>query len=174
MAENFFDEQSAQSQIKAAIVADYFWAWASVITSVQKRYPSNSQRIAYIDLFAGPGRYENGSASTPVLILERAVQDEEIRNRLVTIFNDKDQSNTASLKKEIEAIPDISILKFTPEIKTGEVGDSMVKEFQNARLIPTFLFVDPFGYKGLSLQLVNSVLNAFAALHRIYLHSQIE
>src|SRR5262245_43647227 len=31
MAGTFFDEQSDQSQIKAAIVADYFWAWAKVI-----------------------------------------------------------------------------------------------------------------------------------------------
>jgi len=36
-AENFFDEQSVQSQTKAGIVADYFSAWACVIISVQKR-----------------------------------------------------------------------------------------------------------------------------------------
>src|ERR1700736_6123205 len=103
MAENFFDEQSAQSQIKAAIVADYFWAWASVIISVQKRFPQHAQRIAYIDLFAGPGRYENGAASTPLLIMERASQDPEIRGGLVAIFNDKDERNTASLEQEINA-----------------------------------------------------------------------
>lgn len=56
MPDDFFAEQSDQSKIKAAIVADYFWAWASVITSVQKRFPDRAQRIAYIDLFAGPGR----------------------------------------------------------------------------------------------------------------------
>jgi three-Cys-motif partner protein len=158
MAENFFDEQTAQSQIKAAIVADYFWAWASVISSVQKRFPNRVQRIAYIDLFAGPGRYENGAASTPLLIMERAVQDPNIRDRLVTIFNDNDETNTDSLKREINAIPNIESLKYPPQIETGEVGEKIVKEFQNAKLIPTFLFVDPFGYKGLSLQLVNSVL----------------
>jgi three-Cys-motif partner protein len=158
MGESFFDEQSAQSQIKAAIVADYFWAWASVIISVQKRYPQHAQRIAYIDLFAGPGRYENGAASTPLLIMERAVADPEIRNRLVALFNDNDANNTASLEREINAIPGIESLKHKPQIETGEVGENVVKEFQNARLVPTFLFVDPFGYKGLSLQLVNSVL----------------
>jgi len=158
MGESFFDEQSAQSQIKAAIVADYFWAWASVITSVQKRYPRHAQRIAYIDLFAGPGRYENGSASTPLLIMERAVADAEIRERLVALFNDNDANNTSSLAREINAIPGIETLKHKPQIETGEVGENIVKEFRNAKLVPAFLFVDPFGYKGLSLQLVNSVL----------------
>jgi len=39
-----------------------------------------------------------------------------------------------------------------------EVGDQFVKDFQSMKLIPTLFFVDPFGYKGLSLELVNSVL----------------
>jgi three-Cys-motif partner protein len=158
VTENFFDEQSEQSQIKAAIVADYFWAWASIIIGVQNRYPQHAQKIAYIDLFAGPGRYQNGAASTPLMVLERTVADPKISDRLVAIFNDKDDANTASLESEVSKIPGIEGLKFKPQISTGEVGENLINEFQSARLIPTFLFVDPFGYKGLSLQLVNSVL----------------
>jgi three-Cys-motif partner protein len=158
MSESFFDEQSAQSQIKAAIVADYFWAWASIIVRVQKRYPQRAQKIAYIDLFAGPGRYGSGAASTPLMIMERAVADPEIRDRLVAIFNDMDEANTQSLETEINKIPGIEQLRFKPEILTGEVGENLIKEFQRAKLIPTFMFVDPFGYKGLSLRLVQSVL----------------
>jgi three-Cys-motif partner protein len=158
MTDGFFDEQTDQSQIKAAIVADYFWAWASVIIGTQRRYPQRQQKIAYIDLFAGPGRYHDGAASTPLMILERAVDDPKIRDRLVTIFNDKDENNTASLEREINAIPDIGALRYKPQISTGEVGENIIKQFTSAKLPPTFLFVDPFGYKGLSLQLVNSVL----------------
>jgi three-Cys-motif partner protein len=158
MPENFFDEQSEQSQIKAAIVADYFWAWANVIIRVQKRFPQHAQKIGYIDLFAGPGRYQNGAASTPLLIMQRAVVDPDIRERLVTILNDKDEANTDSLRREIQAIPGIKTLKFAPMVETGEVGENIIRQFQSMKLIPTFLFVDPFGYKGLSLELVNSVL----------------
>jgi three-Cys-motif partner protein len=158
MTDNFFEEQSEQSQIKAAIVADYFWVWANVIINTQKRFPRQSQKIAYIDLFAGPGRYRNGSVSTPLLIIERAVTDPNIRDRLVALFNDKDDANTASLATEINKIAGIESLKFKPRISTGEVGGNLIKQFESASLVPTFLFVDPFGYKGLSLQLVNSVL----------------
>jgi len=80
---NLFDEQSEQSQIKAAIVTDYFWAWANVIIGSRQRYPQHDQRIAYIDLFAGPGRYKDGAASTPLMILERVVADPKIAQRLV-------------------------------------------------------------------------------------------
>ncbi len=30
--------------------------------------------------------------------------------------------------------------------------------FEQMNLVPTFFFVDPWGYKGLSLRLINSVL----------------
>jgi three-Cys-motif partner protein len=158
VGESFFDEQSVQSQIKAAIVADYFWAWANVIIGVQQRYPHHAQKIAYIDLFAGPGRYQNGATSTPLMIMERAVADPRIRDRLVAVFNDQDLANTKSLETEIKKVPGIEQLKFEPEIWTGDVGENLIGEFARAKLIPTFLFVDPFGYKGLSLQLVQSVL----------------
>jgi hypothetical protein len=63
MNQDFFDEQSEQSEIKAAIVADYFWAWANVIIGSQNKYSSGAQKIAYIDLFAGPGRYRNAPST---------------------------------------------------------------------------------------------------------------
>jgi three-Cys-motif partner protein len=154
----FFEEQSEQSQIKAAIVADYFWAWAKVIISTQKRYPQHEQGIAYIDLFAGPGQYQSGAASTPLLVMEQAIQDPDIRERLVAIFNDADQGNAQSVEQEINALPSIEKLKHKPQIASGEVGEEIVKQFENAKLVPTFLFVDPWGYKGLSLQYVNAVL----------------
>ena len=156
--DNFFAEQSEQSQIKAAIVTDYFWAWAGFMVGQQKQHRQYSQKLQYIDLFAGPGRYESGAKSTPLMILERAVNDPEISGRLCAIFNDMDEANTQSLKKEIRALPGYANLKNEPKIFTGEVGDEVVKQFQKMRFDPTFLFVDPFGYKGLSLQLVQSVL----------------
>jgi hypothetical protein len=49
-------------------------------------------------------------------------------------------------------------LKYRPQILNHEVGDNVVKTFQERRLVPTLFFVDPWGYKGLSLQLINSVV----------------
>src|SRR5207249_6575088 len=39
-----------------------------------------------------------------------------------------------------------------------EIGDKIVALFEQKKLVPTFFFVDPWGYKGLSLGLINSVL----------------
>ena len=155
----FFNESSGQSQVKSAIVSKYFWAWAQVIIGAQNRLPKNAdKRIAYIDLFAGPGRYTDGTTSTPLLILKKAIADDDLRQRLVTLFNDKDEKNTESLSKAISQLPDVATLKHRPQVDTEEVGENIVKLFEEINLIPTLFFVDPWGYKGLSLRLVNSVL----------------
>lgn len=154
----FFNEQKEQSLVKSTIVAKYFDVWANVIISTQKRYPHQAQKIAYIDLFAGPGRYKDGTVSTPLKILTNAVEKDDLRTRLVAIFNDKDEDNSQELEKTIAEIKDIGSLTFEPQVWNQEVGENIVAKFEKISLIPTLFFVDPWGYKGLSLRLVNSVL----------------
>lgn len=159
MADNsFFDEQSEQSLVKSTIIAKYFDVWANVIISTQKKFPSSDKKIAYIDLFAGPGRYHDGTQSTPLRILKNAIEKPDIRDRLVTMFNDKDEKNARSLENAIKQLPGIKTLKYAPQVHNEEVGDEIVKMFEEENLVPTLFFVDPWGYKGLSLRLVNSVL----------------
>lgn len=161
MADSFFDEQTDQSQVKAAIVSRYFWAWAKIITGYLKGTKQDTS-IQYIDLFAGPGRYESGAKSTPLLILEQAVRDSMFRDNLKTIFNDKDEANSSSLLQAIKELPGIETLKHTPAVYRNEVGEEIVKLFESRNLVPTLFFVDPWGYKGLSLRLINSVLKDWA------------
>ena len=157
-ANSFFDEQTEQSLVKATIVAKYFDAWASVIINTQKKNLNKTQKIAYIDLFAGTGRYQDGSLSTPLMVLRKAIQKPDIRDRLVSVFNDKDEANTRLLEKAIAEIPKIETLRYKPQVRNEEVGEEIVKMFEGMSLVPTLFFVDPWGYKGLSLRLVNSVL----------------
>ncbi|MFZ5426800.1 MAG: three-Cys-motif partner protein TcmP, partial [Thermodesulfobacteriota bacterium] len=155
MAHKFFDEMSEQSDVKATIVSKYFYAWAGVmIPQAEKR----SKRIAYIDLFAGPGRYKDGKMSTPLRILEHAINHEKMKDMLVTIFNDVDSDHSKILEKEISQCQGIGCLKHAPVVYNEEVGTNIAEKFEEMELIPTLFFIDPWGYKGLSLRLVNSVL----------------
>ena len=160
MAEGFFDEQAEQSKVKTAIVSKYFLAWAKVISGYLKN--TQDKRIAYVDLFAGPGRYKSGAQSTPVFILEQALSEPMLRDNLVTLFNDGDSENISSLIKAINEIDGIKKLKHKPQVETQDVGEEIVKDFEAMNLIPTLMFVDPWGYKGLSLRLINSVLKDWA------------
>ncbi len=155
----FFDDQTDQSKVKSVIVSKYFWAWAKVILgSLEITKRRGSGNIAYIDLFAGPGRYDDGSPSTPLLVLAQAIEDEKIRERLIILFNDKDEILTDKLMTEIENLENIDLLKHPPIVTNEEVGDHIAKELERMMLGPSLMFVDPWGYKGLTLKLIWSVL----------------
>ncbi len=159
--EEFFEEQAEQSLIKSTIVAKYFDAWARVMIGAQKKNPQYPQKIAYIDLFAGPGRYRDGTKSTPLEILQKAIEQPELRERLVAVFNDKKEEYTADLRQAVTDIPGIDTLRFPPKVHTYEVGDEIAVMLERIELIPSLFFIDPWGYKGLSLQLISSALRGW-------------
>jgi three-Cys-motif partner protein len=148
---DFFEEQKEQSQIKSEIVKKYFWAWAKIISC-------RAPKISYIDLYAGKGIYDDEKKSTPILVLENALRNELMRQKLASLFNDTNPDYAKSLEKAISEIPEIDKLKYKPKITTFTIGEEVVKQLKSMTLIPTLLFVDPWGYKGLTLGLIGSVL----------------
>jgi three-Cys-motif partner protein len=154
-ATKFFDERTDQSEVKARIVQKYFYAWANVIMPTARK---SGGRIAYIDLYAGPGRYKDGAASTPLLVLQHAIADAKLASMLVTLLNDSDSNRTSTLQTEICALPGIGNLKHKPVVSCGEIDEEAEKHFNQAKLVPSFSFIDPFGYKGLSLKIIKGVI----------------
>jgi three-Cys-motif partner protein len=73
--DDFFDEPKEHSKVKATIVSKYFKAWAGVMIATLRRF-ERQEKIAYTDLFSGPGRYEDGTPSTPLEILQFAIENE--------------------------------------------------------------------------------------------------
>ncbi|MDH6060660.1 three-Cys-motif partner protein TcmP [Chrysosporum bergii ANA360D] len=154
-SDSFFDEQKEQSLIKARIVEKYFLAWAKVI---MPRVKEKGNKIGYVDLFAGPGRYKDGSKSTPIKVLETSISHPDMLNMLETVFNDANSEHTNFLQDAINTIPGIENLKYKPRIINYEVDENIVQRFNQLKLGPTLFFVDPWGYKGLSLELINSLV----------------
>ncbi len=155
----FFEKRTEQSKFKTEIVRKYFWIWAKIISNQVKKRGGN--KIGYVDLFAGRGRYEDDSKSTPLLILERAIETSELSQMLVTIFNDEDEDYCLQLQKEIDAVADINNLKFKPVVRNYTVDDSLAEKVKQAVTFPSLFFLDPCGYKGLSLKLIQIALNGW-------------
>jgi len=153
--QKFFEERTDQSEVKARIVNKYFFAWAQVIMPTVGRLGG---KIAYMDLYAGPGRYKDGAASTPLLVLQTAINHPQMAQMLTAYFNDADGAKTSTLQSEIDKLPGIGKLKCKPVVTCGEVDDDAAIYFNETRLVPSFSFVDPFGYKGLSMRIVQGVI----------------
>jgi three-Cys-motif partner protein len=149
MKKKFYSKQTEQSRVKAEIIAKYFPVWATVVGS-------KAAKMAYIDLYAGRGRYDDGNESTPLLILRRAIDHPVVSRMLVTIFNDKNHG--ATLRAEIAALPGIDKLQYKPVVQANEVSENTAQLFEKIKLIPTLALLDPWGYKGLTRELIHSLL----------------
>jgi three-Cys-motif partner protein len=145
----FFSRQTGASRRKAEIIAKYFAAWATVVRS-------RATKMAYIDIYAGRGVYDDGAESSPLLVLRHAIANPTLRRMLVTIFNDKKHAH--ELRTNIEKLPDIDKLKFKPAVYGMEVADETAKLFEGMKLVPTLALLDPWGYKGLTRDLIHSLL----------------
>ena len=154
MESSFFDEREEQSKLKSEIVVDYFVTWARIISK-------GADTFAYVDLFCGPGQYKTGEKSTPLLILERAVETPHLQRGLVAVFNDSNPAYTSALAEAVKRIPGLDRLKFEPVITTEEVDEGYVRHFEQMATIPMLAFVDPWGFKGVSIRLVRSLIKDF-------------
>lgn len=157
---NFFEKQTLSSRVKASIVSEYFPKYCKII--VKKHMP---ERIGYFDLFAGPGMYEDGNASTPLLIANNCNNDNLLKQKVWMVFNDKDYSE--QLKKNfLKQYPE-GTFSFKPHFGHSVVGeckeiDAFITRnpMRNGKNeCPSVLFIDPFGYKGIDTNILSQFLN---------------
>ena len=113
--------------------------------------------MAYIDLFSGPGRYQDGTKSTPLLIIEAAIASPDLCSSLIATFNDKDTQAAKKLENEIFSLPGIEKLVYKPRILCSEVDAKLAEVYSSSKLIPTLSFIDPFGYKGMTMRLIKAI-----------------
>lgn len=156
--DEFFEAPEDQSIIKTTIVTNYFDMWTRVMLP---RIRHSGNRLAYIDLFSGPGRYADGSPSTPLWVLEYALRDPKLCASLITMFNDKNPEYARQLREAIANLPGIEKLAHPPQVTNFEVSRDLVNLLRSSPLVPTLFFIDPFGYKGLSLDLIGSAIRSW-------------
>jgi len=152
--DNFFGKQTAASDVKSRIVTKHFETWSKIVLGQAVRY---GQNIAYMDLYCGPGRYDDGTKSTPLLILEKAIGSQELQKHLITVFNDKKAASIEKLRTETAKLPGIASLKNAPVFLNEKVSPETEKYFTGSKM-PSFTFIDPFGYMGLTRGLINAVV----------------
>jgi three-Cys-motif partner protein len=154
----FFSSPEQQSIVKTELVTKYFGAWSKMMLSRSKNLNAS---IAYIDLFSGPGRFNDGSDSTPLWVLKNAIEDPKLQSRLRTIFNDQDASSVERLETAIDELPDVNTLAHKPRVTNFVVGSDLVDSISHLNLVPTLFFIDPWGYKGLSLRLLGRAIKSW-------------
>jgi three-Cys-motif partner protein len=128
---------------KHAVLRRYLQAWIPIMASW-------SGRVLYIDGFAGPGIYEGGEEGSPIIALRAALaQAGLIRGEMNFLFIEADPPRHGVLRQEIAKLPMPSNLRVHVECaRFDETVNGILDDLDAAgdRLIPTFAFVDPFGF----------------------------
>jgi len=147
------------TKAKHEILKRYLSAWFPILAKW-------SPRIIYLDGFAGPGIYAGGEKGSPVIAIETAV-DHILREKfkeIVFVFIEKDPLRARRLarvlKKHFSKLPKnmryiIHSAEFAPTLKNAL--DYL--ESQDAKLAPTFAFLDPFGFSGFSMELIGRMMS---------------
>ena len=156
----FFEKQTLSSRVKASIVSEYFPKYCKII--VKKHVP---RRIGYFDLFAGPGLYEDGNYSTPLLVAKNCYNDDLLKKRVWMVFNDKEYS--PQLQENFLKLYPSGTFAFNPHFGHSTVGECEAidrfitqNHMENGKNeCPSVLFIDPFGYKGIDTIILSTFLN---------------
>jgi three-Cys-motif partner protein len=152
-------ERPPHTGAKHALLRRYLGAWFPIIA----RY---NRRVVYYDAFAGPGEYKGGEPGSPIIALETLTehdsfapmsttefvfllseQDEACAEHLrdvVTEFHEAHQPWPANVKVDIKNTTFIDL--------TTEILDSL--DEHEAKLAPTFAFVDPVGVKATPMSIL--------------------
>lgn len=177
MNDDFFKKQTQSSRIKANIVAEYFPQYCRILLKKPQA------QIRYLDLFSGPGLYEDGNYSTPLLIAEACSKDFGLKKKVKLLFNDNKYAY-APESNFLERFPK-GTFEYEPVFASKTVGEDeriasyLMKYNGTPNPYPTLLFFDPWGYKGIDTKILGQFLEnwgnelfLFVNIKRI--HSAIE
>jgi three-Cys-motif partner protein len=130
----FFDQRHPQAVLKHGVLvryATYFAGRAGLATG---------GRVAFIDGFAGEGRYEDGSPGSPLLLASRAPRAELLGRDIKLAFVEYDDGRRTKLAASLAEND------FEPDQLLGarfqDVIDDLLTRYDRRAVL---LFVDPFG-----------------------------
>ncbi|MFF2189174.1 three-Cys-motif partner protein TcmP [Streptomyces sp. NPDC058155] len=144
----FFVSKKAAALLKHEILQGYVKPF---VAKVGRWAPGG--RVVYLDGYAGPGRYADGTPGSPALILDSAAEIADIR-KLDCYFVERRREDFKSLKAlTIEA----KSRGLAAEALSGKVEKHLAYVLKQAEGSPLLAFIDPFGL-GLSFEALTEQL----------------
>jgi three-Cys-motif partner protein len=147
----YWSQYSNLQHTKHALIRHYLNGWFPKLALGQWA----SKRLVYIDTHAGRGKHLNGQLGSPLValttLLEHQSRDRILQNTEVRFyFIERDEQNAAALKKELEAHPlPNNVFVGAGNGSCFEIIDGAIQKSvkDGKQLAPSFVFVDPYGFK---------------------------
>ena len=157
--EDYWSDYTGLQHAKHQLLSKYLGGWFPILARFHGR-------VIYIDCHAGRGRHDTGQEGSPIIALERLLTH-QLRPKILDsteihfVFFENNPENYGFLREEINnlgTIPNnVKVYTFQDDYEAAlrEIVDNLRQ--RGERLAPSFVFVDPYGFK-LSMDLLNSFL----------------
>lgn len=133
--EAFFARRKAAAAFKHGILSRYPPVFAAKADSI------TGGRVAFLDGYAGQGRYDDGSPGSPLLFVQAARANPG--RAVAGIFVEHDPVRCASLRQVLGEVD--SIGSVPPIVREGDLGVLLPELLPFAADAALFAFLDPFG-----------------------------
>jgi three-Cys-motif partner protein len=156
------------TQAKHEILRRYLEAWFPILIQ-------HFQSARIVDGFAGPGEYKGGQSGSPLIALDvllkhpsKAVYDATYKGSTELIFIEQDgrrskylQQRVLEQRQELACAPNLQthIITGTFVIEMEKILHVMQMQQREGKTVPTFVFIDPFGYSHTPLKLIKDILS---------------
>lgn len=150
-----------QTAAKHLILRKYLEGWFGVMGHSQPR-------IVYMDAFAGPGEYSDGTPGSPLIALDVLRNHRVLGTKceFVMLFNEMSRPRHDHLLECLQRAmrSDPLPINVTIKVENTDFNDLSEKvrealDSTRGRLAPTFAFLDPFGYSGLTMDAINRLFS---------------
>jgi three-Cys-motif partner protein len=144
------------TRVKHELLDKYLGGWLAILGNLHRK-------LLIVDGFAGRGEYVDWPGGSPTIIMNKA-QELITAGRLssaVCLLVEENAENFDNLKevlnKKSHDYPDVQVLG--PFNETFEDVARQAIEQTNGNLIPSFWFIDPFGFTGMSFDTVSQIMS---------------
>ena len=148
-------EIDEHTKAKHEILRTYLNAWFPILTSA---HPP----VLYVDGFCGPGRYLGGEEGSPLIALRAAMgQRRPLPGNPVFVFTDERPDRIENLRGELQRLNPPST--FSIHAGVGRFADVFTPTLESLEregkfLVPSFVFIDPFGFSGIPFTMIRRIL----------------
>ena len=149
-----------QTEMKHSILSLYLVPWLKKISMVEPE-------LLYVDGFAGPGIYPDGSEGSPLIAMNMADkvvnESPQVENRIDSfkcIFVEKDDKNYEKLEQSVSECKTGIDERIDPICVPGKFEDwaeEFIDNYPYGTPPPSLVFIDPFGYGNIPFDLISEL-----------------
>jgi three-Cys-motif partner protein len=136
MSSNFFQNKKPWSPYKDMILAYYLTPYLPKVCSLGKP-------VVVVDCFAGPGRFEDGTDGSPLIIAKAVRKIAEKGKAVSALFIEEKRKYFQQLKESVKDYQDVC------RTVHGSFEDSAKEIADMGRNNTVFVYIDPYGIKSL-------------------------